>query len=405
MNGKLIIKVYVDNIAQPLKDASVKIEGNEVSKTSLTNEIGETETFSLKTPKIEYSEVKSENKPYSEYDVVIFKEGLGQTTIHNVQIFPDVVSFQEVFLKSEDENSSINNEIIVPQHSLFFAYAPKIFENKNKIIDDSEGLSKPTIPEFIIVHDGFPTNTNSSNYIVSWTNYIKNVASGVVYPTWGEETIKATILAIISFTLNRIWSKWYFKKGYAWTITSTSQYDQKYAHGRTIFKPISDMVDEVFNQYLKLDNSAQPFLAQYDTLSSDNKECLSLWNSKELGDKGFKAIDILKHFYGETISLDTVEKIEGFNYYPLKEDMKLNSCGKDIQILQNKLNIICPNYPSIPKINTPNGEFNEETKKAVEIFQSIFCLPMNGEVNNKTWYKINCVYIEVKKMLNGVYQQ
>lgn len=407
--GYLVVNVYADDISKPVENATVKIKGNDFEKVYKTNNSGKTELIELYAPKKEYSlNPQKQVKPYSQYDIKVTKDGLQTTIIKNVEILPDETSIQNVFMASIYEKNMPESITELPEHVLWGDYAPKIPEEFIKTEEDIESknlrvLLNVSIPEYVIVHDGTPTSTNVSNYYVNFTDYIKNVASSEIYSTWPTETIKANVYAILSFTMNRIFTEWYRTKGYDFTITSTPAYDQKYTHNGTVFKTISDVVDQIFNYYIKLPNVFQPFFAQYnDGIKTNNPGWLSQWGSKDLGDKGYKAIDILKYYYINTLTLERAEEIEGLPTSFPGYNLKLDSCGEPVLKLQNRLNVIRGSYPAIPIISPADGQFKQDTKNAVEKFQEVFGLTKDGIVGFNTWYKISYIYVAVTKMIQGI---
>jgi hypothetical protein len=260
------------------------------------------------------------------------------------------------------------------------------------------------VPEYVIVHDGLPTNSAASNYYVLFTDYIKNVASSEIYSTWPYETIKANVYAILSFTMNRIYTEWYPSKGYPFTITSSTQFDQKYIHGRDIFLSIAQVVDAVFEEFIKRPNLPQPFFAQYnDGIKVNNAGWLSQWGSKDLGDRAYTAINILKYYYGNDVYLDKAEIIEGVPSSFPGINLTLNICSEAVQKIQTQLNVIAGVY-YMPKIDPANGKYLESTKLAVETFQRIFTMPITGVVDFATWYRISYIFIALTKMLQGRYE-
>lgn len=402
--GFLIVQVYADNKALPIAGANIEITGSETNLTETTDGSGKTREIPLSAPSKDFSlDPQSDVKPYSEYNIKVSKPGLKTSVINGVQIFDGETSIQNVYLTAIEGDSSINyNEISPPV--LWGKYPPKINEIEKQEDLGERVLPYVIIPEYIIVHDGIPTNSSATNYIVSFPDYIKNVASSEIYSTWPRETIKANVIAIISFTLNRLFTEWYTAKGYAFTITSSTAYDQKYAHGRTIFKSISEVVDEIFSQYIKKSNVIQPLLAQYnDGIKVNNKGWLSQWGSKSLGDQGYNATQILKYYYTDIIDIYSAQNVQGlplsFPGYNLVE----GSCGQHVQKMQNELNVINGSYPGIPKIIPADGIYDASTKNSVSIFQKVFNLPVTGIVNFATWYKISYIYTAVSKMLQGIY--
>ena len=402
VKGKLIVKVYNGTIANPVEGALVRVlkDGVEYGRYT-TNIDGITEEISLDTVDKMYSEEEQFNvRPYETYDVVVSAIGLNENTIEGVQIFDGVTSLQEVYLTSIDDGINKEKSIITP-NTLWEGDAPNNLEGDNDSGIAPIVLKKVVIPSTIVVHDGVPSNNNAANYTVSFTDYIKNVASSEIYSTWPYETIKANVIAIISFTLNRIYTEWYRSRGYDFTITSTPSYDQKYTRNGTIFEPISKVVDEVFTSYIKNGVRVEPLLAHYKSNTSESGY-LSQWGSKDLGDKGYDALKILRYYYGNEINIYEAETSQEYPY-SFTKILKLGDCSEDVYVLQNALNYIRSSYPGIPKISNPSGKFDNATLEAVKSFQKIFDLSETGEVNYQTWYKISYVLIAVKKLAESVY--
>lgn len=403
--GHLVVSVFVDNIAQPINKATVNIIGENFNISTLTNISGKTNEIELFAPDEIYSMTPQEDiKPFSEYTIIVSKEGLNTSVINGVQIFPNVTSYQEVYLSVQEENNIIENISQIPNPTLWEEFPPKIVDEEITTSDKGKVLPRVIIPEYIIVHDGIPTNTNASNYVISFSDYIKNVASSEIYPNWPKEALKANIYAILSFTLNRIYTEWYPSRGYDFTITSSTAYDQKYTHGRTIFDTISNVVDEIFLNYLKYPGQSNPYLAHYnDGINVNNPGWLSQWGSKSLADQGYSALQIVRYYYGNTIGLATAELVSSFPTSFPGYNLEINACGEEVQKIQNELNKIRGSYPAIPVINNPNGIYDATTANAVRTFQSIFNLPVTGIVNYATWYRISYIYVAVSNMLKGIY--
>ena len=402
--GYLIVNVYSDSIANPVSGATVTIsKNNQNIITTKTNEEGKTELITLDTVDKNYSEQEQyQVKPYETYDVIVKALGLTETKIEGVQIFDGIQSIQNVYMTSIDENQGESVSEISP-NTLWGDYPPNIQEEE---MIEEEGISpfvlqRVIIPETIVVHDGVPTNATAPNYNVPFIDYIKNVASSEIYSTWPKETIKANVLAIISFTLNRIFTEWYQSKGFDFTITATTSYDQKYTKNGTIFEPISTIVDEIFTNYIRSGIRLEPLLAHYKSETSE-PGYLSQWGSKELGDKGYQALEILRYYYGNSINI--YEAIpEGEYPYSFTTTLKEGDCSRDVYVLQNVLNYIRGSYPGIPIIENPSGFFDEQTKRAVLKFQSVFFLSQTGMVNQQTWYRLSYIFSAVSKMTNSIY--
>ncbi|MCI6736697.1 MAG: peptidoglycan-binding protein, partial [Intestinibacter sp.] len=260
-------------------------------------------------------------------------------------------------------------------------------------------LDNPVVPEFIVVHDGLPEDASAENFWVPFKTYIKNVASSEIYSTWPEQTIFANVIAIISFTLNRVFTEWYRNKGFNFTITSTTNYDHKYIHNRNIFDEISVVVDSVFNTFIRRPpTSRQPLLAQYcDGVRVQCPDQMAQWGSKDLGDQGYNYEDILKYFYGDNIVFANAQIVSGVPVSYPGTSLQVGSEGSYVRTIQNQLNAISNSYPAVPKV-VEDGIFGEQTAEAVRTFQKIFGLPQTGVVDFKTWYEISRVYVAVTKI-------
>ena len=255
----------------------------------------------------------------------------------------------------------------------------------------------PVVPNNITVHLG-PPNQASRNVTVPFTDYISNVASNELYPTWPINSLKANILAITSFTLNRIYNEWYPSKGYNFDITSTPAYDQTYKEDGQIYENISNIVKEVFNDYVVKSNQVQPYFTNYCDGRKTTCDGLSQWGTVSLANQGKTPLEILRYYYGNDINIiydaEVGDNTSGYPGYV----NKLGSVGNPVELIQRDLNRIRQNYPAIPKIETTIGAYNKETEDAVKKFQEIFALPITGEVDKATWYKIKYVYTSVKKL-------
>ena len=397
--GYLLVNVYCDTIANPVEGAVVKVlkDNNEIA-IEKTNEDGQTNKITLETVDKSYS-LEDQNlvRPYETYDVEVSALGLMPTKINGVQIFDGETSIQNIYVTSIDENSEDVESTITP-NTLWKNESPNLIEESD---NSTFVLDKVIIPEKIIVHDGIPSNTTAPNYAVPFVDYVKNVASSEIYSTWPTETIKANVLAIISYALNRVYTEWYRSKGYDFMITSTTSYDQKYTHNGTIFESIAKVVDEVFDDYIRQGFRPEPLLAHYKSNTSEPGN-LSQWGSKNLGDKGYNYLEILKYYYGNNINIAQAEVVQESPYSYTKE-LKEGDCSKDVYKLQNTLNYIRGSYPGIPIIENPTGLFDSNTTKAVKVFQKVFGLSQTGIVDYKTWYKISYILIAVTKMTNSVY--
>ncbi|MDD2628386.1 MAG: peptidoglycan-binding protein [Clostridia bacterium] len=403
--GYLQVNVFADNLGQPVKGANLEITGLNTNISTTTNSSGKTDDIELITPEKKYSlHPQSEVKPYSTYNIKATKEGLQETVIQGIQILPDETSIQNIVMHSIDEVNNSTKIVDIPDHTLWGRHSPKIPESSIKLDEENtRALIECRVPPFIVLHDGIPTNINASNYVVEFPEYIKNVVSNQIYPTWPKESIKAKILTTVSFTMNRIYTNWYPSRGYPFTITSSSAYDQKFVQGRNVFKTINSLVDELFLEYITMSSLKQPLLAlQNDGVKVNNLRWFNKWSSKDLGERDFSSINILKSFYGGDITLKQSEIIFDTPNCIYEYNFELGSCDEGLAKIQNKLNLISGSYSDIPKILKSNGKFMQDTKKSVEAFQNIFNLPITGVVDFATYYKILYIHNAITKMLQGI---
>ena len=254
----------------------------------------------------------------------------------------------------------------------------------------------PTIPNEIIVHLGKPDDV-ARNITVSFPEYIKNVASGEIYPNWPLDAIKANVLAQISFALNRVYNEWYPSKGYDFDITSSSEFDQSFVENRQLFETISQVVDEFFNDYLVKDEQIQPLFATYCDGRISKCDGLSQWGSVSLANQGNNPIEILRNYYGNVNVIFNAPSDDNVRSYP-GFIVELGTAGDFVRVINIQLNRIGQNYPAIPVILDDSPYFTVETEAAVRKFQEIFNLPITGAVDKSTWYKIKYLYNAVKKI-------
>ncbi|MDD2434817.1 MAG: peptidoglycan-binding protein [Bacilli bacterium] len=404
--GYLIVSVFEQGGKQPISGANVIVRGENYQERFLTDSNGKTPTIELSAPLKEYSLTpQTQVRPYSIYQLEVSKPGYETTVINGVQVFPDETSLQKVFLPFLNTPSTIQvmatqtlqeNIVNLPPHSLWQDTQTPSQNNR----DDVRVYPNVLTPEYIIVHDGEPSNTSATKYYVPFIDYIKNVASGEIYSTWPTEALKANIYAIISFTMNRIYTEWYRSQGYNFTITSLPRYDHTFVFNRTIFQSISDVVDQIFDSYIQLPGQNYPFLAQYnDGIRTNNPGWLSQWGSKSLADQGYNAIQILRYYYPSNLTIQTSNDIEGLPTSFPGFNLRLGLCGEPTRQLQTMLNVISNNYPRIPKINPADGQYQESTKRSVEVFQEVFSIPITGIVDMTTWYRISYIYVAVNRML------
>jgi peptidoglycan hydrolase-like protein with peptidoglycan-binding domain len=388
----------------PIENATVRITNAATPDNTIeqitTNSSGQTEQVSLDAPPLEYSLVPGSDRPYSEYNLEISAPGFKTQTISGTEILPDATALQPVALEPEDDPQPLDQSITIPDHTLYGNYPPKIAEAEVKPVNESGEivLSRVVVPQTIVVHDGPPTDSSAANYYVPYRDYIKNVASSEIYATWPQSTITANVLAIMSFTLNRVYTEWYRNQGYDFTITSSTAYDHKWIHGRNIYQSISLIVDEIFDNYLSRPDVKQPILTQYcDGRQVTCPGWMTQWGSCSLGERGYSPIEILRHFYGPTIYINTAEQISGIPASWPKENLTIGSSGQKVRQLQEQLDTIATIYSAIPHV-APDGFYGPNTAAAVREFQSVFGLPQTGVVDFATWYKVSHIYVGVTRI-------
>lgn len=401
--GKLQIQVTSELRATPVEDAVIDIsstgEPDQILEEVKTDRVGQTDTLELEAPPEEYSLSPGEMQPYSEYNFRITAPGYEPLTISGAEILANQLALQDIRLKPVIESEDYEN-IVIPAHTLYGDYPPKIAEAEIKPVSQSGEivLSRVVVPEFVVVHDGAPTDSTAGDYYVRYRDYIKNVASSEIYATWPKAAIRANVLAIMSFTLNRVYTEWYRNKGFDFTITSSTAFDHKWIYGRNIFESISEVVDELFADYLSRPNVKQPILTQYcDGKRVTCPNWMSQWGSKSLADQGYTATEILRYYYGDNIYINTAEEISGIPASWPGYDLDIGATGPKVEQMQEQLNAISNNYPLIPRIAV-DGIYGEATQKAVEVFQDIFNLPVTGIVDYRTWYKIQEIYVGVTRI-------
>ena len=399
--GLLQVNVFTAQGYRPVEGAIIQVSYTAIPENQIeqqiTDESGQTEQMELPAPPREWSMEPGGEQPYSEYTIQVEAPGYRNVNISGVEVFSGEIAILPVFLNVTGPQ---NDFIVIPANTLFGNFPPKIEEAEIKPVDESGEivLSRVVVPEYIIVHDGPPSDSRAQNYYVRYRDYIKNVASCEIYSTWPDATLRANILAIMSFTLNRVYTEWYRNKGYDFTITSSTAYDHKWVFGRNIFSNISRIVDEMFNNYLSRPNVKQPILTQY--CDGQNVSCpgwMTQWGSKYLGDQGYSTIDILRYFYGSNMYINTADEISGVPASWPGYNLGIGATGPKVRQLQQQLNAIAKNFPAIPTISV-DGIYGPGTRDAVRAFQRIFDLPVSGVVDFSTWYKISQIYVGVTRI-------
>ena len=374
--GSLMICVTSSVGFFPVVGATVTISDSaspeQILETLTTDESGQTTSVLLPAPNPAYSQSPSNPRPYTDYMIEVQADGYEPVRINGAEILPDESSILPVSMTpTAVSDTPEEQDIFIPDHTLYGEYPAKIPEAEIKTEAETGEivLSRVVIPEYIIVHDGLPDDSSAPNYYVRYKDYIKNVASSEIYATWPESTIYANILVIQSFTLNRVYTEWYRAKGYSFTITSSTAYDQKFIYGRNIYS------------------------------NGNRVSCqgLSQWGSKYLGDQGYSAIEIIRYYYGNDMYINAAQAISGVPSSWPGYDLTIGASGTKVRQIQEQLNRIAQNYPAIPKTSA-DGIFGSQTAAQVRAFQRIFNLPATGIVDYPTWYQISNIYVAVSRI-------
>lgn len=403
--GRLQINITSEVNAYPVSDATISISYTGVPDSQLeqltTDSSGQTETIELDAPPLDYSlNPDIEEQPYSEYTLQIEAPGFEPVSIAGAEILPSVTAIQNIALRPMDTTRPSEEVFVIPAHTLYGTYPPKIPEDEIKPVSETGEivLSRVVVPEYIVVHDGSPRDSTAQNYYVKYKDYIKNVASSEIYATWPADTIRANVLAIMSFTLNRVYTEWYRNQGYDFTITSSTAFDHKWIPERNVFNTISVIVDELFADYLSRPNVRQPILTQYcDGRQVQCPNWMTQWGSCSLGEQGYSAIEILRYYYGDDMYINTAEAISGIPSSWPGYNLSEGASGDKVRQMQEQLAVISSAYPAIPRV-TADGAFGPATESAVRKFQSVFGLPATGVVDYPTWFKISEVYVGVSRI-------
>ena len=397
--GTLRVEVYIAREALPLPGALVEIynvnewqSGSPPIARLIVDESGQTEAVTLNAPDAELSQSPCEGViPYSTYDVIVQMSGYQSQLILGVQIFAGVEALQQVEMVPTQERQPQVLVSQIPVHNLAGPPQPNLTEYSTARI-----LARVVIPQYVTVHLGRP-NASAANVTVSFRNYIKNVASSEIYPTWPENALRANIYCQISLTLNRIFTEWYRSRGYDFDITSSTSYHQAFINNRDIFTNISKIVDEIFDTYIQKSNFTEPFYAEYCDGRQVTCPGLKQWGTVTLANQGYTPLGILQYYYGYDISLVQAPEISGTPQSYPGTPLRLGSFGSAVRVMQQQLNRIRKNYPAIPQL-TVDGQFGSATESAVRAFQRIFNLTQDGIVGKATWYKISYIYVAVTKL-------
>ena len=396
-------KIYILPSSAAMSDGynSSSVSDTYYSYYLITDSSGNTGFLRIDTPNTSITEnPNSTAVPYTSVDIYATADGFYPVRVRGVQVFGDTESVLPINLIpiSSDFSGTIGGvlDFTIPKNQLLSAdghnmQGPGASQTEPLISEDIY------IPETITVHLGTPSS-NARNVTVPFNEYIKNVASSEVYPNWSEEALKANIYAIISLTLNRIFTEWYPSQGYNFDITSTTSFDQSFVPERNIYENISRLVDENFNTYVTRQGYVNPLFTTFCDGRTVSCNGLSQWGSEELARKGKDALQILKYYYGDDINLTSTNDIRSAESSYPGTPLRLGSSGNDVLKLQGYLTRIRENYPAIPIIPTLDGQFGFSTDAAVRAFQEIFGLGSDGIAGKSTWYRISYIYSSVRKL-------
>lgn len=407
--GRLQVNVTSESNNRPIENATINVKysgdpTNDTIEELKTNQSGKTSVVELPAPPLDYSLTPLSPMPYAEYTFTITAPGFEPIIISNAEVLPTIKAIQNIALVPLPSSGEVTAETIpIADHTLYGEYPPKILEAEIKPVESGEiVLTSVVIPEYVIVHDGPPSDAAATNHWVTYKDYIKNVASSEIYATWPEAAIYANIFAIQSFTLNRVFTEWYRNQGFNFTITSSTAYDHKFIPSRNIYDTIDSAVDRLFTNYLSRPNVLQPILTQYcDGVRVTCPNVMSQWGSKDLGEQGKSPIEILRYFYGESIFINTAPEVSGVPLSFPGTELRIGSSGASVRQLQEQLNTIADVYYAIPNVAV-TGDYDTQTEASVKAFQTEFDLPVTGVVDLATWYKISQIYVGITRI--GEYQ-
>ena len=402
--GTLQVNVVSAENNFPIQGAEISIaytgDPNSPVTTATTDSSGQTGQIELPAPPEDLSLTPGLEQPYSEYTVTIQASGFETVVVSGTEILANVLALQPAHMTPVSQETTPDTPIVIPDHTLYGEFPPKIAEPEVKDIAETGEivLSQVVVPQTIVVHDGVPTDPTAANYYVPYGDYIKNVASSEIYATWPRSAIIANVLAIMSFTLNRVYTEWYRNQGYDFTITSSTAFDHKWIYGRNIYESISQVVDEIFNSYLSRPGIRQPILTQY--CDGHRVQCprwLSQWGSCSLGEQGYTPIEIIRYYYGSDMYINTADQVSGIPSSFPGYNLTNGASGEKVRQVQDQLNTIAGVYTAIPHI-TPDGIFGPATAEAVRQFQTIFGLPATGVIDFATWYRISHIYVGITRI-------
>lgn len=398
--GYLKITTTSGNGAEPIANASyiIKDKKGVVLYSGITDANGDSPVYTLNAPDSEFSQSPtSRETAYALCDVSIRQNDFQSIDKIDVQIYDKVTTVVGLNLEPYVEGQDDADQSFVtppPDVTLPTTTHGQVGTNQQSGTNpDSRVLSSVVVPDYITVHLGTPTS-NAPNIRVPFQDYIKNVVSSEIYPTWPTNALLANIAAIVTFALNRVYTEWYRSRGYNFDITNSTVYDMAYVRNREIYANISELVDGVFTVYAHRDSFRNPYFTEFCNGTTATCNGLSQWGTVTLANQGLSVLEILRYYYPNDLVLSNAPTGSVQNSYP-GTPLRLGSSGVDVRRMQTFLNRIHRNYPLIPVINPVDGSFGTQTEQAVRVFQRTFNLTSDGVVGVSTWNKISQIYAAV----------
>ena len=399
--GYLTMQARTAHDALPLPGVRVSVLDDEQNRIYelVTDESGETKRVALETMDKSYSQNENfTGTPYITYNVLAQAEGFDSVSVSDIPIFDGESAILPLVLVpmqgQQREQTQTQITVEAPAVSMEGEREPEGFSQSS---ESPQVLRQVAVPNPITVHLGTP-DSYASNVQVSFPDYVKNVASSEIYPTWPENALRANIYAIITFALNRVYTEWYRAKGYPFDITNSTAYDQAFVYGRPTYESINRIVDEIFNEYVRRQGQEAPYFTSFCNGTTTTCRGMSQWGTVTLANQGYSPLRILRYYYPDDVEIAETNIITNeLSSYP-GTPLRIGSTGLDVQTIQTWLGRIRRNYPAIPAITDAPGTFGDSTRAAVRKFQSIFGLSVDGVVGKSTWFKISSLYTAVTKL-------
>ena len=395
--GILRIQTFAARQSAPMEGVTVAVQGDGFTLHCITDATGSAADIPIEAPACALSlDESNTTRPYAIVSLAATKPGYRTVRIEGIQIFAGQVTLAQpqMLPVTEDDRDIPNAPIVIPPHALFAGSGGSGPQPRENCVP--RVLDKVIIPKNITVHLGKPA-ASARNVTVSFRDYIANVASSEVYPTWPEQALRANIHCQISLALNRIYTEWYPSKGYTFNITNSTSYDQYYVHGRTVFDVMVRITDDIFNTYLRKRGTVNPYYSEYCDGKSVTCPGLKQWGTVTLANQGRTALQILRYYYGSDIEIVRTSNIQSIPQSYPGSPLRQGDSGTAVFTLQRQLNRITKDYPFLGKL-TVDGVFGSRMAATVRAFQKQFNLTADGMVGRQTWYKISYIYVSVKDL-------